>query len=133
MIFSKQHLERAFNYVTPYFNKILLVNFNIDSFVPIKVMDTEWSQVVDKSSFTKWVKGFANSPMYKEINDPILYFADLEKLKELNKPKIILYEKIVNGEFHLVQLELYPIGEGQGYLFVRDLTKMTEGEIKNEE
>ena len=105
MIFSKQHLERAFNYVTPYFNKILLVNFNIDSFVPIKVMDTEWSQVVDKSSFTKWVKEFANSPMYKEINDPILYFADLEKMKELNKPKIILYEKIVNGEFHLVQLE----------------------------
>lgn len=138
MIFSKQQMETAFAYSGIYFDKILLVNFVEDSFTPIKVNDREWRKIPSLSSFSDWVKGFIKSDMYRTQDVTYPYYnlaslANIEGMSKLTAPMFFSYQKIIDCGWHDVQAELYPIGSGLAYLFVRDITKIQEGIMPEKE
>lgn len=127
MIFSKQKLDKAFTYMSKYYNKILFIDLETDQFSPIKVNDRE------VKSFSDWAAGFFESPFYSSNGDntqlvkSIMTLRNLEKLKQVTTPIIMEYKKIVDGVFHDVMLEFIPIENNQAYLFVKDLYLMQKG------
>lgn len=127
MIFSKQRMQTAYEYAGQYFDKILLINFVENSWSPIKVDNDEWNKLDHHINFTDWVESFMNSTMYQPVINSLTPFdvlKDLEYLKTITTPLIFHYKKKINNDYHIVQTEVYPIGSGLGYLFVRDVTKM---------
>lgn len=131
MLFSKQKLQEAFAYAAPYYDKIIEVNLNENTFNPIRINSEEWKMMPSFSSFTEWVKWFIYSPLYEpatDNNQDHLYsLIQLDEMKERSSVFICNYHKYVGFEWHVMQLEVYPATEGISYLFVRDLTKMQSG------
>lgn len=129
MIFSKQKLDKAFTYMSKYYNKILFIDLETDQFSPIKVNDND----TEVKSFSDWAAGFLQSPFYSSNGDntqlvkSIMTLRNLEKLKQVTTPIIMEYKKIVDGVFHDVMLEFIPIENNQAYLFVKDLYLMQKG------
>lgn len=140
MIFSKQHLEKAFTYMSKYYNKILFIDLEKDEFEPIKVNDNEWNTLkyTGLIKFSDWVAGFFESPFYSSNGDndllvkSIFTMRNLEQLKKVDKPISMEYKKIIDGEFHDVMLEYIPIGDNRAYLFVKDIYLMRKGIYENE-
>ena len=129
MIFSKQKLDKAFTYMSKYYNTILFIDLETDQFSPIKVNDND----TEVKSFSDWAAGFFESPFYSSNGDntqlvkSIMTLRNLEKLKQVTTPIIMEYKKIVDGVFHDVMLEFIPIENNQAYLFVKDLYLMQKG------
>ena len=127
MIFSKQNLDKAFTYMSKYYNTILFIDLETDKFSPIKINDTE------VKSFSDWVAEFFISPFYSSNGDntqlvkSIMTLRNLEKLKQVTTPIIMEYKKIINNVFHDIMLEFIPIENNQAYLFVKDLYLMQKG------
>lgn len=127
MIFSKQNLDKAFTYMSKYYNTILFIDLETDQFSPIKIKDTE------VKSFSDWATGFFISPFYSSNGDntqlvkSIMTLRNLEKLKQVTTPITMEYKKIVNNVFHDVMIEFIPIENKQAYLFVKDLYLMQKG------
>ena len=127
MIFNKQNLDKAFTYMSKYYNTILLIDLETDKFSPIKINDTE------VKSFSDWAAEFFQSPFYSsngnntQLVKSIMTLRNLEKLKQVTTPIIMEYKKIVDGVFHDVMLEFIPIENNQAYLFVKDLYLMQKG------
>lgn len=140
MIFSKQKLDKAFTYLSRYYNKILLINLDNDTFEPIKVHDKEWQVFTysDVENFSHWVAEFFDSPFYSSDKDntqlvkSIFILRDLDKLRAVKTPMTLNYKKIIDGIFHDVMLEYIPIGNGRAYLFVKDLYLMQKGIYEDE-
>lgn len=135
MVFSRQKLDKAFSYLSKYYNKILFINLDDDSFELIKVNDQEWKSFsgLDIKKFSDWIAGFFDSKFYscKMDNDhvvkTILTLRDIEKLRQVSNPMTIEYRKIIDGYFHDVMLEYLPIGNNRALLFVKDLFLMEKG------
>lgn len=135
MIFSKQKLDKAFTYMSKYYNKILFIDLETDQFSPIKVNDREWQTFTytEVKSFSDWAAGFFESPFYSSNGDntqlvkSIMTLRNLEKLKQVTTPITMEYKKIIDGVFHDVMLEFIPIENNQAYLFVKDLYLMQKG------
>ena len=135
MIFSKQNLDKAFTYMSKYYNKILFIDLETDQFSPIKIKDSEWQTFTytEVKSFSDWVAGFFESPFYSSNGDntqlvkSIMTLRNLEKLKQVTTPITMEYKKIVDGVFHDIMLEFIPIENNQAYLFVKDLYLMQKG------
>lgn len=129
MIFSKQNLDKAFTYMSKYYNTILFIDLETDQFSPIKVNDND----TEVKSFSDWAAGFFESPFYSSNGDntqlvkSIMTLRNLEKLKQVTTPITMEYKKIVDGVFHDVMLEFIPIENNQAYLFVKDLYLMQKG------
>ena len=129
MIFSKQKLDKAFTYMSKYYNTILFIDLETDQFSPIKVNDND----TEVKSFSDWAAGFFQSPFYSSNGDntqlikSIMTLRNLEKLKQVTTPITMEYKKIVDGVFHDVMLEFIPIENNQAYLFVKDLYLMQKG------
>ena len=127
MIFSKQNLDKAFTYMSKYYNTILLIDLETDKFSPIKINDTE------VKSFSDWADEFFQSPFYSSNGDntqlvkSIMTLRNLEKLKQVTTPITMEYKKIINNVFHDIMLEFIPIENNQAYLFVKDLYLMQKG------
>lgn len=133
MIFSRQQLDAALEYTAAFYDKVILVDFNNDSFKPIKVSDKEWRTVPSYLSFTNWIRAFCNSADYKALDDGNNYrlrnLTDIDFCRNLKHNIIINYRKIINDGYHIVQTELYPKGDGLAYLFVKDITLFNKKEI----
>lgn len=133
MIFSKQELDKAFTYMSKYYNTILFIDLETDQFSPIKINDTE------VKSFSDWAARFFQSPFYSSNGDnthlvkSIMTLRNLEKLKQVTTPITMEYKKIVDGVFHDVMLEFIPIENNQAYLFIKDLYLMQKGICENED
>lgn len=129
MIFSKQNLDKAFTYMSKYYNKILFIDLETDQFSPIKINDND----TEVKSFSDWVAGFFQSPFYSSNGDntqlvkSIMTLRNLEKLKQVSTPITMEYKKIVDSVFHDVMLEFIPIENNQAYLFIKDLYLMQKG------
>lgn len=129
MIFSKQNLDKAFTYMSKYYNKILFIDLETDQFSPIKINDND----TEVKSFSDWVARFFQSPFYSSNGDntqlvkSIMTLRNLEKLKQVTTPITMEYKKIVDGVFHDVMIEFIPIENKQAYLFVKDLYLMQKG------
>lgn len=129
MIFSKQNLDKAFTYMSKYYNTILFIDLETDQFSPIKVNDND----TEVKSFSDWAAGFFQSPFYSSNGDntqlvkSIMTLRNLEKLKQVTTPITMEYKKIIDGVFHDVMLEFIPIENNQAYLFVKDLYLMQKG------
>ena len=127
MIFNKQNLDKAFTYMSKYYNTILLIDLETDKFSPIKINDTE------VKSFSDWADEFFQSPFYSSNGDntqlvkSIMTLRNLEKLKQVTTPITMEYKKIINNVFHDIMLEFIPIENNQAYLFVKDLYLMQKG------
>lgn len=141
MIFSKQKLDKAFTYMSKYYNKILLIDLENDTFEPIKVNDKEWATFTNTNinNFSKWIAGFFDSKFYscKMDNDhvvrSIMTLRNIEKLREVKTPITIEYKKVIDGYFHEVMLEYLPCIENKALLFVKDLYLMEKGIYENED
>ena len=138
MIFSKQKLDKAFTYMSKYYNKILFIDLEtdqFDQFLPIKVNDREWQTFTytEVKSFSDWVAEFFESPFYSSNGDntqlvkSIMTLRNLEKLKQVTTPITMEYKKIIDGVLHDIMLEFIPIENNQAYLFVKDLYLMQKG------
>ena len=133
MIFSKQELDKAFTYMSKYYNTILFIDLETDKFSPIKINDTE------VKSFSDWAAEFFQSPFYSSNGDntqlvkSIMTLRNLEKLKQVTTPITMEYKKIIDNVFHDVMIEFIPIENKQAYLFVKDLYLMQKGICKNED
>ena len=87
MIFSKQKLDKAFTYMSKYYNKIILIDLDKDEYEPIKINDNEWKKLTELNSmkFSEWIAGFFGSRFYscKMDNDhivrSIMVLRDIEK------------------------------------------------------
>lgn len=129
MIFSKQNLDKAFTYMSKYYNKILFIDLETDQFSPIKINDND----TEVKSFSDWVAWFFQSPFYSSNGDntqlvkSIMTLRNLEKLKRVTTPITMEYKKIVDGVFHDIMIEFIPIENNQAYLFVKDLYLMQKG------
>lgn len=129
MIFSKQKLDKAFTYMSKYYNTILFIDLETDQFSPIKVNDND----TEVKSFSDWAAGFFQSPFYSSNGDntqlvkSIMTLRNLEKLKQVTTPITMEYKKIVDGVFHDVMIEFIPIENNQAYLFIKDLYLMQKG------
>ena len=135
MIFSKQNLDKAFTYMSKYYNTILFIDLETDKFSPIKIKDKEWQTFTytEVKSFSDWVAEFFISPFYSSNGDntqlvkSIMTLRNLEKLKQVTTPITMEYKKIINNVFHDIMLEFIPIENNQAYLFVKDLYLMQKG------
>ena len=133
MIFSKQELDKAFTYMSKYYNTILFIDLETDKFSPIKINDTE------VKSFSDWAARFFQSPFYSSNGDntqlvkSIMTLRNLEKLKQVTTPITMEYKKIIDNVFHDVMIEFIPIENNQAYLFVKDLYLMQKGICENED
>lgn len=136
MIFSKQKCDKAFTYMSKYYNKILFVNLDDDTYEPIKVNDNEWQRLTysENRSFSEWVGNFFEGPFYSSkpgeesyIIDSVFTLRNLDKLKKVDSPITMDYKKVIDGFFHDVMLEYLPIGNNRAYLFVKDLYLMQKG------
>ena len=133
MIFSKQNLDKAFTYMSKYYNTILFIDLETDKFSPIKTNDTE------VKSFSDWAAGFFQSPFYSSNGDntqlvkSIMTLRNLEKLKQVTTPITMEYKKIIDNVFHDVMIEFIPIENNQAYLFIKDLYLMQKGICENED
>ena len=133
MIFSKQNLDKAFTYMSKYYNTILFIDLETDQFSPIKINDTE------VKSFSDWAAGFFQTPFYSSNGDntqlvkSIMTLRNLEKLKQVTTPITMEYKKIIDNVFHDVMIEFIPIENNQAYLFVKDLYLMQKGICENED
>lgn len=133
MIFNKQNLDKAFTYMSKYYNTILFIDLETDQFSPIKIKDTE------VKSFSDWAAEFFQSPFYSSNGDntqlvkSIMTLRNLEKLKQVTTPIIMEYKKIIDNVFHDVMIEFIPIENKQAYLFVKDLYLMQKGICENED
>lgn len=129
MIFSKQKLDKAFTYMSKYYNTILFIDLETDQFSPIKVNDND----TEVKSFSDWAAGFFQSPFYSSNGDntqlvkSIMTLRNLEKLKQVTTPITMEYKKIIDGVFHDVMIEFIPIENNQAYLFIKDLYLMQKG------
>ena len=129
MIFSKQNLDKAFTYMSKYYNTILFIDLETDKFSPIKINDND----TEVKSFSDWADGFFQSPFYSSNGDntqlvkSIMTLRNLEKLKQVTTPITMEYKKIINNVFHDIMLEFIPIENNQAYLFVKDLYLMQKG------
>lgn len=129
MIFSKQKLDKAFTYMSKYYNTILFIDLETDQFSPIKVNDND----TEVKSFSDWVAWFFQSPFYSSNGDntqlvkSIMTLRNLEKLKQVTTPITMEYKKIVDGVFHDIMIEFIPIENKQAYLFIKDLYLMQKG------
>lgn len=129
MIFSKQKLDKAFTYMSKYYNTILFIDLETDQFSPIKVNDND----TEVKSFSDWAAVFFQSPFYSSNGDntqlvkSIMTLRNLEKLKQVTTPIIMEYKKIINNMFHDVMIEFIPIENNQAYLFIKDLYLMQKG------
>ena len=135
MIFNKQNLDKAFTYMSKYYNTILFIDLETDQFSPIKINDND----IEVKSFSDWAAGFFQSPFYSSNGDntqlvkSIMTLRNLEKLKQITTPIIMEYKKIIDNVFHDVMIEFIPIENNQAYLFVKDLYLMQKGICKNED
>lgn len=125
MIFSRHQMDALTAHISIYYDKALLINFEEDTFLPIKVSDREWDYIDKNIKFSEWIKGFIDSEMSYGAEDLII-LTDKEKMVKQTSPLVFDYMKKVIGSFHSVQTELYPIGSSLAYLVVRDLTKMQD-------
>lgn len=140
MIFSKQKLDKAFTYMSKYYNKIILIDLDKDEYEPIKINDNEWKTLTELNSmkFSEWIAGFFGSRFYscKMDNDhivrSIMVLRDIEKLRQEKTPITIEYRKVIDGYFHDVMLEYIPCDNGKALLFVKDLYLMEKGIYENE-
>lgn len=129
MIFSKQKLDKAFTYMSKYYNTILFIDLETDQFSPIKVNDND----TEIKSFSDWAAVFFQSPFYSSNGDntqlvkSIMTLRNLEKLKQVTTPITMEYKKIINNMFHDVMIEFIPIENNQAYLFIKDLYLMQKG------
>lgn len=129
MIFSKQKLDKAFTYMSKYYNTILFIDLETDQFSPIKVNDND----TEVKSFSDWAAVFFQSPFYSSNGDntqlvkSIMTLRNLEKLKQVTTPITMEYKKIVDGVFHDIMIEFIPIENNQVYLFIKDLYLMQKG------
>lgn len=129
MIFSKQNLDKAFTYMSKYYNTILFIDLETDKFSPIKVNDND----TEVKSFSDWTAGFFQSPFYSSNGDntqlvkSIMTLRNLEKLKQVTTPITMEYKKIINNMFHDIMIEFIPIENKQAYLFIKDLYLMQKG------
>lgn len=129
MIFSKQKLDKAFTYMSKYYNTILFIDLETDQFSPIKVNDND----TEVKSFSDWAAWFFQSPFYSSNGDntqlvkSIMTLRNLEKLKQVTTPITMEYKKIINNMFHDVMIEFIPIENNQAYLFIKDLYLMQKG------
>lgn len=129
MIFSKQKLDKAFTYMSKYYNTILFIDLETDQFSPIKVNDND----TEVKSFSDWAAAFFQSPFYSSNGDntqlvkSIMTLRNLEKLKQVTTPITMEYKKIIDNVFHDVMIEFIPIENKQAYLFVKDLYLMQKG------
>lgn len=124
MIFGKQNVVTALSYISYFYNKIILVDTMTDTYLPIKIDDDEWKNVPDKTCFSNWVKRFAESDLFVGDPESLIRLLDLNKLKAMKKPDQISYWRKIGREEHWITLELIPIGEGQFYIFLKDMSKM---------
>lgn len=140
MIFSKQKIDKAFTYMSKFYNKILLIDLKNDTFEPIKVNDTEWQTLTNFEilNFSSWIAGFFESPFYSSNGDntelvkSIMTLRDINRLRNITTPLTMEYKKIIDGEFHDVMLEYIPCNEEKALLFVKDLYFMRKGIYENE-
>lgn len=129
MIFSKQKLDKAFTYMSKYYNTILFIDLETDQFSPIKVNDND----TEVKSFSDWAAVFFQSPFYSSNGDntqlvkSIMTLRNLEKLKQVTTPITMEYKKIINNMFHDVMIEFIPIENNKAYLFIKDLYLMQKG------
>ena len=121
----------AMRYLGVFFNKILYVDLNEDNFSIIKADNTEVDKLPMFISFSQWVKEFITSPYFKPYGEnrmpsEFTKYYDLDYLKSLTDPLVLEYQKLINGEYHNIELLLLPIGNGRTFVYVRDNTKMNK-------
>lgn len=115
----------AFDYMSQYFNKILYVNLEKDTYKTIKIHSEEASRIRYPESFSDWTKRFANSiECCTDDKECFLKFIDISRLKSLTKPSSINYRKMVDGIYHDVFMEIIPIKKNKIYIFVKDWNLM---------
>lgn len=136
MIFSRQKQDTALAYTSAYYDKILEVNLNTDTFTPVKVNGEEWIAIPKFLHFTDWVKWFIQGTMYRPCEDTnpdrLDDLGSVTNVRARLKQGVFItnYYKMVNKSWHLMQLELYSAEDDMAYLFVRDLTRLQKG-IRN--
>lgn len=133
MIFSNQELHRAFAYKSVYYTKVIFVNRDDGSFLPIKVDDNEWKNLNKTYNYERWHEEFSKSLYFKEVESAHMFywFASFEMLKTLNTPASMTYTRLVGDEWHKVTMEAVPTADGI-YIFVKDLNKVERGELNDD-
>lgn len=122
MIFSYSDLDSALRTMGHYYDKILLVNFETDRYRIIKINDAEYLKLKEKNpnNFHDWINGFKNSKYSMNLN----YNFDIDILDKLDRPLVLNYKKLIDGEMKDVTMELVPIGLGQALIFVKDFSSL---------
>lgn len=111
----------AFSYISKFYNKILLVNLEKDSFKILKASRKELHDLPKDISFSEWTKIFGNSVNCTyEDHDYFLNFMDLNRLRSLKTSSSIIYKKLIKGVYHDVYLEVLPLKKNRAYIFVKD-------------
>ena len=124
-------MQKSFQYLELFYNKILKINYAQDSFVVIKADDGELDKLPRLITFSQWVKDFINSPYFvpygenRQKMEFVKYF-DLDYLRKLDCPLVLEYRKLVDGELHDMELTLLNVGSERAYIFVRDNTKINK-------
>lgn len=117
MIFSYNEFDTALRIIGKYYDKVLLVDFEKDSYKLIKVNDSEYKFLKDKNmNFFDWINGFKNSKYSMNLN----YNFVPEEIEKIEKPFTLSYKKVINGEMKDVTMEFVPIGFNRAYIFVKD-------------
>lgn len=128
MIFSNQELHKAFAYKSAYYNKVIFVNRDDGSFIPIKVDDGEWKNLNKTYSYEKWHEEFSKSLYFMDESEAnaFYWFANFDMLKLMKYPRSMTYIRKIGEDWHRVLMEALPVDDGI-YLFVKDLNKYEEG------
>lgn len=128
MIFSTQELQSAMTVLTKYYDKVILVDFDCDSYKIIKMNDREYNFYKKYNlTFNEWMMNFQNSPFSMNLN----YNFDYDILRKLDAPLTLNYKKVIDGKMTDVTMEIIPrlvntidSSISQAYILVKDFTSI---------
>lgn len=118
MIFSYDEMDKVLRLIGHYYNKIIFVDFINDKYRLIKINDLEYMELKKnvKDNFYDWINGFKNSKYSMNLN----FDFNPDILDKLEMPISLNYKKVIDGEFKDVTMELLPLGNGTGYILIKN-------------
>lgn len=128
---DKAKLETALTYMGMFYDKILFVDFEKDSFYILKINDDEYNKLHKDIpiSLSKWIDIFIHSRYFKPYgnNRSINYYCkytDVNYLNSISHPMVLEYQKLIHETYHDIELTMIPFGKSFAYIYVKDNTKL---------